>query len=601
MFILPSHPILVSCSVLSLSAHSLLLLVAKQVAFVNKLNEAKEARITLNKMRREHQDKVKQMEQEQSMLARMQMEQKLALLRQQKQEQLVFQQSLQQKRLEALHSQRAEYEQKVSMQRELERQHLIVQEQKVIQHQFGSSRGGGVNTGTSTQTIPQTAMTTQQFHNMPLGNDKKSQIPSMIPPGSIVGAMDPYTMPMQSLSMQEQAPPLPTKLDYGAGISSTPITGGMDSVGPPPYNPGDVSAGGTGIGMSFGFQDPPPSIEYTSHHQFLQQHGTLPHLRRTPLPTQQQAPATTTTTGLQASQSGSQHSMDLQPSSGFATVPTSTSYESIQPSNMQPPSNQPHGMQHHGMQHHGMQPHGMQSPAMQPPGMQPPGMQPPSMQPPAMQPPGMQPPGMQPPAMQPPGMQPPSMQPPAMQSPGMQPPSMQPPSMQPPAMQPPGMQPPGIQHLSMQPSSMQPSSMQSMNMPPGMQPSSYAPVQSAEGMGDQQVAVTYSTENVQQPQFTQGVQQVGSNHGKAFIMSQPQQFQEMLPPLQTLSLSHLPPSVGSSHGVGQGGGYQMQQQQPSVPNGSQQGVPNGTNQGVPNGTHQSYGRQESEPPLISFD
>ena len=85
---------------------------AKQIAVLNKLNEAKEVRVTLNKMRRDHLDKVKQMEQEQAMLARMQMEQKLALLRQQKQEQLEFQQSLQAKRLEVLISQRAEYEQR---------------------------------------------------------------------------------------------------------------------------------------------------------------------------------------------------------------------------------------------------------------------------------------------------------------------------------------------------------------------------------------------------------------------------------------------------------------------------------------------------------
>ncbi len=88
-------------------------------------------------MRREHQDKVRQQEQEQTLLARMQMEQKLALLRQQKAEQVTFQQALQKQRLDDLQTQRSEYEQQLTQQREAERLQLIAKEQQVMHQQFG--------------------------------------------------------------------------------------------------------------------------------------------------------------------------------------------------------------------------------------------------------------------------------------------------------------------------------------------------------------------------------------------------------------------------------------------------------------------------------
>ena len=53
-----------------------------------KLKEAKEARVSLNAMRRTHAEKVKQQQSELEMLAKIQMQQKLELLRQQKSEQL---------------------------------------------------------------------------------------------------------------------------------------------------------------------------------------------------------------------------------------------------------------------------------------------------------------------------------------------------------------------------------------------------------------------------------------------------------------------------------------------------------------------------------
>lgn len=62
---------------------------------LEKLAIVREARDTLDDMRAQHQEKVRQQELEQEMLRRMQMEQKLELMRQQKQEYLEYQRQLQ--------------------------------------------------------------------------------------------------------------------------------------------------------------------------------------------------------------------------------------------------------------------------------------------------------------------------------------------------------------------------------------------------------------------------------------------------------------------------------------------------------------------------
>ena len=68
---------------------------AKYDAMLQKLSVIREARETLNDMRAQHQEKMRQQELEQEMLRRMQMEQKLELMRQQKQEYLEYQHQLQ--------------------------------------------------------------------------------------------------------------------------------------------------------------------------------------------------------------------------------------------------------------------------------------------------------------------------------------------------------------------------------------------------------------------------------------------------------------------------------------------------------------------------
>jgi growth factor-regulated tyrosine kinase substrate len=189
-----------------------------QEKVLHKINEAKTARAALNTMRREHQERICQQEEEQSLLARMQMEQKLALLRQQKQEQLMYQQSLQQKRLDGMQAKRQEYERQLALQRDQERQQLIAQEQQVLQRQLHGSSPVHmqIQVGPQPVVIPQF----QPVAPPP---------PSLEPPGAV-------GLPLQSLALHDptvsaQAPPLPSKLDHNLSADPRPLSL------PPPYHP----------------------------------------------------------------------------------------------------------------------------------------------------------------------------------------------------------------------------------------------------------------------------------------------------------------------------------------------------------------------------
>ena len=117
----------------------------------------KEARISLNAMRRQHLEKVHQQEEEQSLLARMQMEQKLALMRQQKNEQLNYQRELEQRRRDELQDQETRRQQLMQEQLEMERSRLKMKEQQLIQQQFGSHVVPGMQQVTLTDypSVPQ--------------------------------------------------------------------------------------------------------------------------------------------------------------------------------------------------------------------------------------------------------------------------------------------------------------------------------------------------------------------------------------------------------------------------------------------------------------
>ena len=116
----------------------MLLIAGSEEGVLRKVDEVKQARVSLNAMRRQHLERVRQQEEEQSLLARMQMEQKLALLRQQKNEQLTFQKELENKRREEIEEQESKRLQALQEQLEMERSRLKMQEQQLFQQQFGS-------------------------------------------------------------------------------------------------------------------------------------------------------------------------------------------------------------------------------------------------------------------------------------------------------------------------------------------------------------------------------------------------------------------------------------------------------------------------------
>lgn len=131
-----------------------IIFLVNQERVLHKIEEAKEARVTYNTMRRRHEDQLLQQESEQQALAQMQVQMKLALLRQQKAEQMAYGQSMQSERLNRLVNQRAEYEKTLANQREVERMKLITLEEQVYQQQFGKPETGPVAMETAPYMAP---------------------------------------------------------------------------------------------------------------------------------------------------------------------------------------------------------------------------------------------------------------------------------------------------------------------------------------------------------------------------------------------------------------------------------------------------------------
>lgn len=189
-------------------------------SLLQKLNEAKEARVTLDTMRRRHQEQLLQQEKEQAALAQMQVQMKLALLRQQKAEQLAYGQSMQAERLGRLSTQREEYERVLATQREMERNQLIAQEQHVYQQQF--------NTTPAQPPLQPPPDINPTPYNMPPPITVPP--PSTVPMGTTTSGMD-YSNSMSSFAGQ-----LPQKVE------------------PPPYQPAVPSLYQPSL-----YQPPPPS------------------------------------------------------------------------------------------------------------------------------------------------------------------------------------------------------------------------------------------------------------------------------------------------------------------------------------------------------
>ena len=94
-------------NILGFSLNVVLLLSEKYEGIQEKLAVLEDTRHSLDDLRAQRREKLRQQELEQDMLRRMQMEQKMELLRQQKQEYMLYQQQLQAQRQQELQEQRA--------------------------------------------------------------------------------------------------------------------------------------------------------------------------------------------------------------------------------------------------------------------------------------------------------------------------------------------------------------------------------------------------------------------------------------------------------------------------------------------------------------
>ena len=188
----------------------------KQLGVLQSLDEVKEARVSLDAMRRQHQDKMKQQQEELMMLARMQVEQKRALLQQLKAEDMAYQDLLRQRRQEEMTFQHTMLQQQLHQQREGEVHQRKAYEQQLLEQQFG---GLSVQQPPSFSTPP-ASLQQQSFMQLPVsqfgghsGPASLEQPPPQVPP----------TDPVYST----QAPP--TQQLY----QMMPTVGGMMGVPPP--------------------------------------------------------------------------------------------------------------------------------------------------------------------------------------------------------------------------------------------------------------------------------------------------------------------------------------------------------------------------------
>ena len=188
----------------------------KQQGVLQSLDEVKEARVSLDAMRRQHQDKMKQQQEELMMLARMQVEQKRALLQQLKAEDMAYQDLLRQRRQEEMTFQHTMLQQQLQQQREGEVHQRKAYEQQLLEQQFG---GLSVQQPPSFSTPP-ASLQQQSFMQLPVSQFGGHSGPASLeqPPPQVLP-----TDPVYS------AQALPTQQSY----QMMPTVGGMMGVPPP--------------------------------------------------------------------------------------------------------------------------------------------------------------------------------------------------------------------------------------------------------------------------------------------------------------------------------------------------------------------------------
>lgn len=159
----------------------------KQHGTLQSLDEVKEARVSLDAMRRQHQDKMKQQQEELVMLARMQVEQKRALLQQLKAEDMAYQDLLRQRRQEEMTFQHTMMQQQLSQQREGEVQQRKAYEQQLLGQQFG-----GLSVQQPSFSTPPASLQQPAYLQMPVSQFGAHSGPSSleVPPAQQVFSAD---------------------------------------------------------------------------------------------------------------------------------------------------------------------------------------------------------------------------------------------------------------------------------------------------------------------------------------------------------------------------------------------------------------------------
>ena len=257
---------------------------AKYEALQVKLGLVQEARSSLEEMREQHREKVRQQELEQDMLRRMQIEQKLELMRQQKAEYLAYQQRLQAERQAAIEQQ--QQQQRLQYQRQIQQQ----------QHPFAGVQyppTGESSPYSSLNYAPMTAASTQPYNpqNAPAAytpavpqgyqvseGPLPSQYPSLPPTDGYLQTPRTDYMPYRSdaPAPQTELPPQPSSLEYQPPSYASQVPPDQGPASLQPYNLGGPPPVPTAPAQVIAQAPPPQYAQVTSQQPPYGQSGGQP-------------------------------------------------------------------------------------------------------------------------------------------------------------------------------------------------------------------------------------------------------------------------------------------------------------------------------------
>lgn len=240
---------------------------AKYEALQVKLGLVREARTSLEEMREQHREKVRQQELEQDMLRRMQIEQKLELMRQQKAEYLAYQQRLQAERQAVIEQQ--QQQQRLQYQRQMQQQQ---QPYAGVQYPAGdSSPYSSLNYVPNTQGYnPQNppgaySPAVPQGYQVP-DAPPPSQYPSRPPTEGYMQTARTDYMPYRNdaPAPQTELPPQPTSLEYQPPSYASQVPQEQGPASLQPFNLGGPSPVPTAPAQVIAQAPPPQYAQVTS-------------------------------------------------------------------------------------------------------------------------------------------------------------------------------------------------------------------------------------------------------------------------------------------------------------------------------------------------